>query len=158
MAKHFLSDVERKRLAGISPATKSPDAPDAGIYTPDLTQKTYDRLFALASGALDQGKSVILDATFQQAGQRSKMMALAREKGADFWAVLCTIPTEEARRRLDRRQRQKGAVSDGRWEIYLKQKARFEPPDEIPEKHLIRLATDGAPDALAREVLVRMCR
>jgi len=34
------------------------------------------------------------------------------------------------------------AVSDGRWEIYLEQKKRFEMPLELPEKQLLTLDTD----------------
>jgi len=33
-------------------------------------------------------------------------------------------------------------VSDGRWEIYLKQKERFEAPTELAQDQLITLSTD----------------
>jgi len=34
------------------------------------------------------------------------------------------------------------AVSDGRWEIYLQQKMRFQPPDELAAGELLLLSTD----------------
>ena len=40
------------------------------------------------------------------------------------------------------------AVSDGRWEIYLQQKARFEAPDELPAAELISIDTDAPVETL----------
>jgi hypothetical protein len=46
------------------------------------------------------------------------------------------------KRRMAQRALDPQAVSDGRWEIYLKQKERFAPPTELAPDQLIILSTD----------------
>ncbi len=46
----------------------------------------------------------------------------------------------------------RGIVSDGRWEIYLKQKKRFEPPDELSASELIIIDTRASLEELLEEL------
>jgi len=54
--------------------------------------------------------------------------------------------------RMDARERDPAAVSDGRWEIYLKQKKRFEPPDELAAQELIIIDTQAPLEELLEEL------
>ena len=62
--------------------------------------------------------------------------------------ILCTCSDKEVKRRLDLRAKDSAAVSDGRWEIFVKQKEQFELPDELaPDQHL-QLDTEAEPKQL----------
>ena len=74
-ACRFASDDVRKDLAGITGAAPAPWG--EGIYRPEWTRATYDRLFALAEAHLCNGASVVLDASFLDAEQRALAAAVA---------------------------------------------------------------------------------
>ena len=75
-ACRFASDDVRKDLAGITGAAPAPWG--EGIYRPEWTRATYDRLFALAEAHLCKGASVVLDASFLAAEQRALAAASRR--------------------------------------------------------------------------------
>ncbi|UWQ85690.1 bifunctional aminoglycoside phosphotransferase/ATP-binding protein [Leisingera caerulea] len=79
-AVHLRSDVERKALFGAAPLDRLP----AEGYGPDVTAKVYARLLDLAEQALRAGHSVIVDATFLEAGYRKQALALAARLGVPF--------------------------------------------------------------------------
>jgi hypothetical protein len=131
------SDVTRKRLAGIPITEHRFEEFDSGIYSPEFSRKTYDKMFSEAEDILGDGGSVILDASFIKAEERLKAKGLAEEMGADFFIIECTLDEELIKQRLAQR-REEGSVSDGRWEIYPPQKKAFAPVLEVlPQKHAI---------------------
>jgi hypothetical protein len=131
------SDVTRKQLAGIPITEHRFEEFDSGIYSPEFSRKTYDKIFAKARHVLGDGGSVIIDASFIKAGERLKAKRLAEEMSADFFIIECTLDEESIRKRLAQRLEQ-GSVSDGRWEIYPPQKKAFAPVVEAsPQKHAI---------------------
>ncbi|MEM5436634.1 AAA family ATPase [Paraburkholderia diazotrophica] len=77
-AVHLSSDVERKRL--ISPRA-SDDRLGVEHYTHIARDAIYDHLLRLASDVLQQGYSVIVDATFIMHMHRSAFVALAQRLG-----------------------------------------------------------------------------
>ena len=101
------SDVERKRLAGLSALDSSGAALGGGIYSSDRTEQTYRRLAELAAAALAAGDAVIVDATFLRHSQRALFQALANDARVPFAIVDCQAPEAELRRRI--RSRQAGA-------------------------------------------------
>jgi aminoglycoside phosphotransferase family enzyme/predicted kinase len=98
------SDVERKRLAGLSAESRSGSAVDAGLYTPDATRRSYGRLRVLAETVLTAGYSVVLDATFLDRGERDACRALARETGAAFRILACRAHPDALRERVVTRE------------------------------------------------------
>ena len=62
------------------------------------------------------------------------------------------------RTRMEQRQLDPQAVSDGRWEIYLEQKRRFEAPVELGWKQLITLHTDQPLEMLLVDLDARMVK
>jgi aminoglycoside phosphotransferase family enzyme/predicted kinase len=99
-AVHIRADVERKRLHGIEPMTRADAAVDAGIYAPQATAATYERLAQLARSVLASGFPVIADATFLRRAQRSAFRDLAGSMGARFVIVRSEAPLDALRARL----------------------------------------------------------
>ena len=97
------SDIERKRLHGLSANADSASALGEGIYTHAAGAATYGRLAELASRVLDAQFPVLLDATFLQNAQRNRFRLLANELGAPFAIVHIEASESELRRRLAQR-------------------------------------------------------
>lgn len=123
------SDVVRKQLA------KTPNRQllsfDQGIYAPRMTEKTYSGMTRETERLIAAGKGVVLDATFVRRAHREKVARLAAKHKIPFFVIHCSASDETTRQRLSRRLAQSRDISDGRWEIYLQQKAVFEPLDEM---------------------------
>jgi len=131
------SDVTRKQLASIPITEHRFEEFDSGIYSPELSRKTYDKMFSEARDILSDRGSVILDASFIKAEERLKAKKLAEEMSADFLIIECTLDEESIKQRLAQRL-EEGSASDGRWEIYEPQKRQFDPVVEVPpQKHVI---------------------
>ena len=149
------SDVLRKRLLGIAPSTPCQARYNEGIYGPDVTDRTYDELLRMAEKALARGRSVIIDATMWQHSARLRFCATAGRLGAACHILFVNCPEEVVRTRLDARKLAPDEPSDGRWDIYLRQRADFEPP-AADEGHIIVLDTSQAEDDLVDAVWVAM--
>jgi predicted kinase len=154
--RSYNSDLVRKELAGISLTDSRRQTIDAGIYSRDFSRKTYRALLERAEAGLQQGESVILDASYQFARDRKDLKALAKNLNCQVYFILCQCSEVEMKRRMDERARDPAAVSDGRWEIYLKQKKRFEPPDELAAPELIIIDTQAPLEDLLEELARRL--
>jgi aminoglycoside phosphotransferase family enzyme/predicted kinase len=146
------SDVTRKKLAGIPVTEHRFEEFDAGIYSPEFSKKTYGKMFTEAGDILNEGGSVIMDASFIRAEERLKAKKLAGESGADFFIVECRLDEKTIKQRLARRL-EEGSTSDGRWEIYPSQKRAFEPVVEVPETNRAIIDTAQPVDKNIRQVL-----
>jgi predicted kinase len=120
------SDVIRKQLAGIPLTEHRFEEFSGGIYSAESTRKTYDELFYQAKQFLSVGTSVVLDASFIKSAERVKAEELAKEIGADFYALECVLGEDTIKQRLAQRL-EEGEVSDGRWEVYVAQKQKSDP-------------------------------
>lgn len=147
------SDMARKELAGVPPTEHRFEPFQEGIYSPQLSARTYQHLLQQAEGYLSQGKSVILDASFRQARERRQAAILAHEKGAYFFALECVAPEAVVKERLERRLQREGETSDGRWETYQHQRGVFEPLEEVPEKSRIIVDTSLAEEEVVFRLL-----
>jgi len=146
--RYYNSDVVRKDLAGIRAEDGRKAGFDQGIYTREFTEKTYSALLERAENDLAAGVSVALDASYQDVDERLRVRKLAEKLSLPLYFVLCLCPEEEMKKRMEIRARDPKAVSDGRWEIYLKQKERYRPPDELPEGSLITIDTTDSVENL----------
>ena len=148
------SDVERKRLAGIGALSSSGSAPDGGIYSPEMTRQTYERLLALAGQVLDAGYPVIVDAAFLRAGQRRPFVAMARARGVD-WRILRThAPEKVMRERIRNRAAQGCDPSEATPEVLARQLRTIETLSDDERAREIAVDTSGPIDleALARSI------
>jgi len=137
------TDRVRKELAGIAATERRPDEHGQGIYNREYTEKTYQAMLDAASGELQQGKSIVLDGSYSSRAERARVLECGNRNGAKVCFILCHCSEEETRRRLELRARDPLAVSDGRWDIYLKQKKTFEHPDELTGDQLLILDTEA---------------
>lgn len=139
----FNSDVVRKELAGLAPTVRRQEALDRGIYTAEFSRKTYETMLAKAEAEVRAGRGVVLDASYHRRAERQHVRRLARRHGFPVYFILCSCPEPVLRERLARRAMDPTAVSDGRWEIYLGQKEKFEPPTELAPDEVVILETTG---------------
>ena len=141
------SDIVRKALAGKT--GRQSEGYGEGIYSASMTEKTYEKMASDAETLIASGRGVILDATFTERAHRQRMVGLAAKYHVTYFIIRCGAAEESIRERLSRRASQGRDVSDGRWEIYLKQKDSYEAPDEIESADFLELDTDAPVEKLA---------
>lgn len=98
------SDIERKRLFGLSANARSGSDPGEGLYTATTTRRLYATLQGFARLALQSGLNVIVDATFLRREDREGFRRLARKELARFVVLDCAAPEAELRQRIDERR------------------------------------------------------
>ncbi len=148
----YNSDWVRKEIACINPTESQRQSVDSGIYTKEFSQKTYKILLERAEARIKQGDSVILDASYQYTQDRQDVKELANDLNCQVYFILCQCPEAEMKRRMDTREKDSAAISDGRWEIYQKQKKRFQAPDELSDSELIILDTQVSLEELLKDL------
>ena len=122
------SDIIRKEIAGIDKYERHHDAYNTGLYSPENMKQTYDKIFEKADFFLKKQRNVVLDATFKTEELRKKAKKLSEKNNACFINIYCNCPKKKVKEYLESRVEKK-SVSDGRWEIYVKQKKSFEKPE-----------------------------
>jgi len=152
----YNSDWVRKELAGVDPSSTHHESMERGIYTKEFSTKTYTTLLERAADRLRQGDSVVLDASYQYARDRQDIRNLASRLGCRVYFILCQCAEAKMKHRMDLRSLDPTAVSDGRWEVYLQQKKRFEPPEELPDTELIILNTAGSAEDILADLQEKM--
>jgi aminoglycoside phosphotransferase family enzyme/predicted kinase len=123
------SDVERKRLYGLSALQSSGSTLDAGIYAPDAHVRTYERLHELAGRLLRAGWSVLVDAAFLRRAERARFVDLAQDCGAAFAICAPQATVQELRARIVARQAGGRDASEATLAVLEKQLAWIEPLD-----------------------------
>jgi aminoglycoside phosphotransferase family enzyme/predicted kinase len=121
------SDVVRKKIFGLAPDKHRLDKLGEGIYTRSASELAYRSLFDQARRSLEQGQSVILDATFLSFQDRQTARETARISGARFRIIECVAGDEDLRQRLERRSNDVDEPSDAGWDVLLHQKSHFDP-------------------------------
>ena len=126
------SDVERKRLFGLSPLDQSSGAVKPAVYGPEATQKTYARLQALARQLLLFGYPVIVDATFLKRRHRDAFRKLAASLNVPFLILDMQATPAMLRQRVTARAVESGNVSEADLAVLEQQEQVREPlgPDE----------------------------
>ncbi|MFZ3208992.1 MAG: AAA family ATPase [Geobacteraceae bacterium] len=134
------SDVTRKELTDTPLQFHNRTAYGEGIYTQAITEATYRAMLTSAEASLVSGQGIIVDAGFRSKEYRAMFHRMADRIGVSFTIIWTDCPEETVRRRLYDRQKQPQEVSDGRWELFLRQKEGLEPPTS-DEGHLIFVDT-----------------
>lgn len=145
------SDVERKRLFGLSPSERAGAEAGEGIYSRDASEITYRQLSELARTALAAGDSVVVDAAFLKQEQRQAFYELAAALQIPVDVLLADAAPEVLQARVAARLAAGADPSDAGPAVLAHQQQTVEWP-AAGECRLIRVATD-APDW--REQLLR---
>jgi len=140
------SDVERKRMSGLDAGDKSRSGLDEGLYSTDQTDKTYRRLAELATGALQAGYSVIVDATFLQRKYRDVFRSLAEKHKVDFSIVHCVATDKELEHRIQARGRMGRDPSEATLDVLRAQRKNQQPLGLDETSHVIRLDSEAIND------------
>ena len=154
------SDVERKRLCGLSMSARSESPVGEGLYTAQADSTTYDRLTELTAHAIDAGFPVLVDAAFLKREQRKLMRKLAQVKAVPF-AILHTEASETTlRRRIAQRAAEGADASEASGAVLDWQLANQEPLTEVECAMTYSFDTERRdPQALAkrtRKILQRL--
>ena len=150
------SDKIRKQLVGISPEEHRYEEFDEGIYSKELTEKTYLHIIEEGKKIILEDKSVILDACFPKKWQRQKAFDVAKDINAQFLCIEFVCPEEVVKERLKKRFDSKEGISDGRWEIYCAQRETFEKIDGLPSNFHIIIDTSRPIEESKRKIIDRL--
>jgi aminoglycoside phosphotransferase family enzyme/predicted kinase len=115
------SDVERKRLHGMSALSTSGSHLNGGLYTAQSHGDTYASLLSRARLLLADGWTVLVDAAFLRKAERAEFAALAQGSGVPFHILACEAPVEVLRERIVRRQASGNDASEATVEVLEKQ-------------------------------------
>ena len=149
----YNTDRVRKNLAGLAVSERRPDGMNKGIYTPEFTQKTYLSMLELAAQDIAQGAAgVVLDGSYSRREDRRRVLDLAARLNVSTFFILCSCTDVVVKERLALRAKDPDAVSDGRWEIFVRQKQSFELPEELAAYQLLQLDTEQSPESLVARV------
>ncbi len=124
-AVQLRSDAIRKHLGGI--ALDQSGSPD--LYSPAMTQKTYDRLLSLGLLLASQGYRVILDAKYDRTALRQPAIVQAQAADIPLTILHCTAPMAVLR---DRVQARSGDVSDATIDVLSQQQMEPFTAAELP--------------------------
>jgi aminoglycoside phosphotransferase family enzyme/predicted kinase len=145
-ALRLRSDVERKRLFGLSALEASGARVPGGIYGVEATQRTYARLDGLARRLLLAGYPVIVDAACLRRAERERLRAMAAEIGAPFTLLDCQAQADTLRQRVRARR---GDASEADEAVLASQFSIDEPLTRQERAHAIVVHTDSAVDVAA---------
>jgi len=140
-AIHLRSDAVRKQLAGIPLEQRGDQGGEygSGIYTPEMTQKTYDRLLELGLFLAQQGFPVILDAKYDRQALRQSAIAEAQAAQIPLQILHCTAPSEILQERL---QNRKGDIADATADLLADQQQAAEPFTEAEQPYVRPIHTN----------------
>ncbi len=134
------ADVERKRLAGLSPLQSSRSPPGSGLYGAAMNEATYARLLSAAAAAIEGGFPVILDATFLRHADRQAARRTAAERGVPFVILHFTATPQALRDRLRGRAAEGRDASEADEAVLMRQEQTQEPlrADEEDAVHVVQ--------------------
>lgn len=139
------SDEIRKDLADVAHTDHPPHDFGEGIYSEEMTERTYRELLDRAASLLERGESVVLDASWTRERRRAGARRLAGDTSSDLVELTCVLPTDRAAGRLrDRRD----DVSDADVEVASKMETVADPWPEA-----IEVSTEGPPEGALTQAL-----
>lgn len=121
------SDELRKDLTGHAHTERLSTGLDQGIYSPEITERTYRVLLEQAEVLLAGGESVVLDASWSRREHREAAAALARRVGAGLVELECSVAPDTARRRIEARLAGSADASDATPDLVGPAAGRREP-------------------------------
>ncbi|MCB9933036.1 MAG: AAA family ATPase [Planctomycetes bacterium] len=143
------SDVERKRLCGVSPSDRLPQE----AYSREMSVKVYDALYEAAGRA---GSGIVLDAQFGLAAGRKQAIEAATRAGGHALFVHCDAPDDVVRERMKRRVLDPSRVSDATADLLEQARSRFELPSAGEGLELLQFDTRNQAAESVKAVLQRL--
>ncbi|MBU3724178.1 MAG: aminoglycoside phosphotransferase [Burkholderiaceae bacterium] len=135
------SDVERKRLAGLDPLTRTTGTANAALYGHDTTQRTFHHLLEHAKVLLTHGLSVVVDATFLKSALRQPFLDAGKELEAAVHIVPIRATVEECRARILQRHQRQNDASDADLQVLEQQLKEADPLSVDELRHCVEVKT-----------------
>jgi aminoglycoside phosphotransferase family enzyme/predicted kinase len=136
------SDEIRKTLSGVPEGEHRYSEFGTGIYTEELTARIYRALLEEAVRQAQEGRRVVVDATYLKASQRTDFCRTCIASGLNPFFVHCFAPEDVLRARIEKRMAGGSDVSDAHLEILEAQLQSQEEPVELPFFRVLRLNTE----------------
>lgn len=124
------SDLERKRIHGLSRHQHSKSGIESELYSRSATGKTYMKLARHCETGLETGFNMIADATFLERKWRSRFLDLALRLGARPIILECSAPRETLQTRIKSRAAEGLDESEADLAVLEHQLAHFDPLDD----------------------------
>ena len=128
-AVYLASDIIRKNLLKLDPSKHYYAQFEKGIYSPEITLDTYQKMIDMAIEELSYGRDVIIDATFREKKLRDLLKEKLKKVKAKVYWILCTAEDDVIKERISKRLLE-NTYSDALWDIYLSQKQKFIFPED----------------------------
>ena len=142
------SDVERKRLFGLSPDDSS-EAIEADIYTAEASRNTFEQLASLCQGVIEAGLPCIVDATFLEQSGRRPFIELAGALDVAVIILDCIASANTLVTRLQYRTQHANDASEADVEIMQEQLSAAQAFDANETQYVVAIDSeqpfDGAP-------------
>lgn len=148
-AVYIASDITRKKLLNLDPNKHYYAQFEKGIYSPEITLKTYEKMIEMTIEEVSYGRDVVLDATFREKKFRDLLRKRLKNVKAKVYWILCTAKDEVVKERIFKRTLE-NTYSDALWDIYILQKKNFEFPNDCDP--LLILNTSGSLESLLNEI------
>ncbi len=126
------TDVERKRMFGLSPLEDSSVA-GVDIYTTAATEKTHSLIKQTANRLLEANISVVIDGASLKQAERTLFLTLANESNTPSIIVKCLTPRDVMRVRITKRQSSNVDASEAGVDL-IEQQQQWEEPLTCDEK------------------------
>jgi aminoglycoside phosphotransferase family enzyme/predicted kinase len=136
----FSSDAIREALAAKGSRMEIPLNAGVNRRHP-MAEKTYGKMVREAEKEILAGRGAILDATFARRANREKVIRMAAKHNVPVFLIHCLAADATIKHRLNQQATDDHDSSDGRWQIYVQQKVKCEPPSEIPAENYLELDT-----------------
>ena len=147
------SDVERKRLANLSPDARTNSGVDSGLYAADRSDALYEHLLHCAEALAVGGERALVDATFLSAARRAPFIAAAARNGIACVIVHCVASRAVLVERIEQRNAQRRDPSEATVEVLDAQLSSYEVPRET-DATVVTLDTAAAvdPEHIAKRI------
>jgi aminoglycoside phosphotransferase family enzyme/predicted kinase len=126
-AVRLRSDIERKRLFHVGERDSSGSGLGEGLYSPESSRQTFDKLLDLSRGVLKAGYHTIVDATFLKPDILAQFRALADEMGLSVKVLDVRAPTNVLESRLGQRTSAGSDASEANLEVLRSQLSGYQP-------------------------------
>ena len=126
-AVRLRSDIERKRLAGLSPTQRAGADFQSGIYSIEFSKRMYSHLRECAEYALRSGFTTIVDASFLEVTDREVFYDLARQLNAPVTIVSCYADGRTLEERVLVRSQTGEDASDATLDVMMRQLQHLQP-------------------------------
>ena len=136
------SDIERKRLHGLSETATSDSGVNSGIYTTAASQRTYAHLLELTEKLLVHGWSVVVDATFIRVSERDAFCRLAQQQHVPFVILDFQADISTLRQRIHARNTRQNDASEATLAVLDHQLKQQQPLTKAEKTYTIRIDTD----------------